>query len=128
MVRVPRRCSTRTTGRHVLSTPPPHRHTLPVAPPDPPPPRSPCAFQEKTGRSASFMFDNFLSHTEALQENSMARPFISNLAFRCIGDCSAGDVEYVPWVGEGALLFIDLSGYSKISAALANKVCPPPQV
>ena len=56
-----------------------------------------------------------------IRERHLAESFVSSLAVRCVGDCSQGKLEFGPWAGEGALLFIDMSGYSGISAALEYK-------
>ena len=61
-------------------------------------------------------FGSFFNRRRNLSES-----FVSALAMRCVEECSSGKVEFHPWAGEAALLFIDLSGYSAITAAFQDK-------
>jgi hypothetical protein len=50
------------------------------------------------------------------------RPFVSDLTFRCVVQPETGEAaDFSPWEGDVALLFIDISGYSKVTSALAAK-------
>ena len=47
------------------------------------------------------------------------KPFISNLVHACVSrDDYTGDLTFTKWSGDAALLFIDISGYSTLAAAL----------
>lgn len=52
----------------------------------------------------------------------LLRPFVSNLVHRCLMKRrSESDYAFVPYNTDAAVMFVDLSGYSRISAFLANK-------
>ena len=54
--------------------------------------------------------------------SSILRPFVSSLVFRCVHKRRAqSDPSFFPWSGHCALLFVDLSEYSKVTSALADK-------
>ena len=78
--------------------------------------------QEKT--------DSYLSRDSAVKSvkkgtaywRAILKPFVSNLAFRCVQKRRAETgVSFHAWSGHAACLFIDISGYSKVTAALAQK-------
>jgi len=52
----------------------------------------------------------------------VVRPFVSDLAFRSVvRRRRESDVSFQPYTCDAAVLFVDLSGYSKITAALAHR-------
>lgn len=53
----------------------------------------------------------------------MVQPFCSDLAFRCVRRkrSFARAPTFESWSGHAAVLFVDLSGYSKITSALADR-------
>lgn len=52
----------------------------------------------------------------------LIKPFVSDLTFRSFSQRRAeSEIYFQPYTCEAAILFIDLSGYSKINAALASK-------
>jgi hypothetical protein len=56
------------------------------------------------------------------QWNALIKPFVSDLTFRSMTKRrSESKVCFQPYTCEGAIMFLDLSGYSKINAALAYK-------
>jgi class 3 adenylate cyclase len=54
--------------------------------------------------------------------DTMLRPFVSSLVFLCIRKRRAqSDPSFFPWKGHCAVLFVDLSGYSKVTTAMAHR-------
>jgi class 3 adenylate cyclase len=55
---------------------------------------------------------------------NLIKPFVSDLAFRCIQSewsQPTAACSFRPYNGHAAILFIDMSGYSKITAAIAHR-------
>jgi class 3 adenylate cyclase len=53
---------------------------------------------------------------------SMVKPFVSDLAFRSLfRQRCGGEIFFRPYTCHAAVLFVDLSGYSRIAAAIAHK-------
>ena len=58
----------------------------------------------------------FRSHAEAV-----AAPFIAHLTHRCVApDDFSADANFTTWSDEVALVFVDISGYSKLASALSG--------
>lgn len=54
--------------------------------------------------------------------DAMVRPFCSDLVFRCLRhNRSFSKATFESWSGHAAVLFVDLSGYSKITSVLADR-------
>lgn len=60
-------------------------------------------------------------HRGTLEWTGVLKPFVANLVFRSIANNSSGMLRFKPYSCQGSLLFVDLSGYSKITSALAHK-------
>lgn len=60
-------------------------------------------------------------HRGTSEWTGVLKPFVANLVFRSITTNSHGMVRFKPYSCQGSLLFVDLSGYSRITAALAHK-------
>lgn len=59
---------------------------------------------------------------ESPEWRKLIKPFVSDLTFRSFTQRRAeSEIYFQPYTCEAAILFIDLSGYSKINAALASK-------
>jgi class 3 adenylate cyclase len=68
-----------------------------------------------SGTSGDSNTNEFLSVTKS----SPLSPLVCHLTFNCLGNSGTGDhTEFDTWRGECAVLFIDLSGYSKVTSLI----------
>jgi hypothetical protein len=75
----------------------------------------------KSGREKQDFVMRSTTRGSDLWENMM-RPFVSNLAFRCLTRRrTETEVSFRPYSCHAAVLFVDISGYSTVAAAISHR-------